>query len=215
MGIPTTGSVVRNHSSSKNGKRIDCNVAIYVPFVVRRLSTSSSTSSSPASPTSSSQDTVIGTENPATERSEIMSEESRGNPLHEPTKTENKNKNDGREEVQSDLLHDLPDWLQDFRAILVDESSPSEPRSNPAPEDQDTSNSSHELPMGSRAKVAQSCGQRDLVSALAPEHWRSVALERCPIFISNSACEMSLMECGLPGNFMLVVSKNCSEGDHS
>ena len=31
------------------------------------------------------------------------------------TETENKNKNDGRKEVQSDLLHDLPDWLQDFQ----------------------------------------------------------------------------------------------------
>ena len=38
------------------------------------LSTSSSTSTSPASSTSSSQDTVIGTENPATDRSEIISE---------------------------------------------------------------------------------------------------------------------------------------------
>ena len=55
---------------TKKGKRINCNIASYVPFVVRGLSTSSSTSSSPAS-TSSSQDTVISTENPATERSEI------------------------------------------------------------------------------------------------------------------------------------------------
>ena len=43
-------------------------------------------------------------------------------------KTENTNQNEGREEVRSDLLHDLQDWLQDFREILVDESSPSEPR---------------------------------------------------------------------------------------
>ena len=63
-----------------SGKIINCNFANYVPFVVLGLSTSSSTSSSPASSTSSSQDTVISTENPATERSEIMSEESRGNP---------------------------------------------------------------------------------------------------------------------------------------
>ena len=62
---------------TKKGKRIDCNIANYVPFVVPGLSTSSSTSSSPASSTSSSQDTVISAENPATERSEIVSEESR------------------------------------------------------------------------------------------------------------------------------------------
>ena len=40
---------------------------------------------------------------------------------------------EGSEEVQSDLLHDLPDCLQDFRENLGDESSPSEPRGNPAP----------------------------------------------------------------------------------
>ena len=62
---------------TKNGRKINCNFANCVPFVVPGLSTSSSTSSSPASSTSSSQDTVISTENPATERSEIMSEESR------------------------------------------------------------------------------------------------------------------------------------------
>ena len=64
-----------------------------------------------------------------------------------------KNKHEGREEVQSDLLHDMPDWLQEFREHLVDESSLLEPRGNPAPEDQDTSSYSHELPMESRAKV--------------------------------------------------------------
>ena len=45
-----------------------------------------------------------------------------------PTETENKNKNEGREEVQSDLLHELPDWLQEFGENLVDERSPLEPR---------------------------------------------------------------------------------------
>ena len=50
-------------------------------------------------------------------------------------KTENKNKNEGREEIQRDLLHDLPDWLQEFRVNLVDKSNPLEPRRNPAPKD--------------------------------------------------------------------------------
>ena len=48
-----------------------------------------------------------------------------GNPLHGST-TKNKNKNEGREEVQSDLLHDLSDWLQAFRENLVDESTSTE-----------------------------------------------------------------------------------------
>ena len=73
--------------------------------------------------------------------------------MHKPTEIENKSINEGREKVQSDLLHDLTDWLQEFRENLVDESSPLEPRGNPKLEDQDTSRSSHEFPMESRAKV--------------------------------------------------------------
>ena len=49
------------------------------------------------------------------------------------TETENKNKNEVREEVQSDLLHDLPDWLQEFRENLVYESGPLQPLGNPEP----------------------------------------------------------------------------------
>ena len=62
----------------------------------------------------------------------------------------------------SDLLHDLPDWLQDFRENLVDESSPFEPRGNSAPKDQDTSSSSHKLPMESRAKVEPGSGMHSV-----------------------------------------------------
>ena len=119
MGILTTGPAVKNRISPKMAKIINCNFANYVPFVVPGLSTSSSSSSSPASSTSSSQDSVFDvsryTENPVPERSGSTSEELRGNPLHRSTETENTNENEGREEVQTDLLHDLPDWLQVFR----------------------------------------------------------------------------------------------------
>ena len=47
-----------------------------------------------------------------------MCAELRRNPLQESAETENKNEDD--EEVQSDLLHDLPDWLQEFRENLFD-----------------------------------------------------------------------------------------------
>ena len=148
ISIPSTGPVVKNHISHQNGMKINCTFANNVPFVVRGLSTSSSTSSTPASSTSSSQDSVFDgnryTENPVQERSGSTSEELRGNPMQKPTATENKNKNEGREEVQSDLLRDLPDWLQDFIENLVDESSPSEPWWKRAPNDQDTSRSSHD-----------------------------------------------------------------------
>ena len=55
-------------------------------------------------------------------------------------------------------MRELRDWLQECREILVDERSPSEPRGDPSPGHRDTSNSSHELPMESRAKVEAASG---------------------------------------------------------
>ena len=108
----------RNSRITKKGERIDCNISNHVPFVVPRLSTSSSTTPTPSS-SSSSQDSVLDesryTENPVPARSGSTNEKLRGNPLHESTETKNKNKNEGHEDVQSDQLHDLPDWLQEFR----------------------------------------------------------------------------------------------------
>ena len=100
---------------TQNGKRTDCDTSNYVRV--------SSTTTTPTSSSSSSQDSVFDvnryTENPVPERSGSTSEELRGDPLHKPKETENTNKNEGRERVQSDLLHDLPDWLQEFRENLV------------------------------------------------------------------------------------------------
>ena len=79
--------------------------------------------------------------------------------MHKPKETEHKNKTEGREEVQSDLTHELLDWLQDFRQNLVDERSPVEPLGNPEPGYRDTSMSSHELAMESRAKVEPGSGK--------------------------------------------------------
>ena len=45
---------------------------------------------------------------------------------------------------------------------LVDESSPTRPRGNPAPKDRHTSSSSHELPMESRAKVEPGSGKHSV-----------------------------------------------------
>ena len=116
----------------RDGKRIDCNISNCVPFMVSGLSaSSSSTTPAPTSPSSSSQDSVFDvnryTENPVPERSGSMSEELRGDPLHESTVTENKNTNGESEEVQRDISHELPDWQQEFRENLVDESTSTEP----------------------------------------------------------------------------------------
>ena len=100
-GFITIGPVVRNHISSKKGRKIECSTANNVPFVVPGLSASTSSSSSPTSPTSSSQEAVTLTENPASMRSESVSEEVRGN-----------------------SSHGLPGWLEEFKDNLVDESFP-------------------------------------------------------------------------------------------
>ena len=100
MGKHTTGPAVKNH--------------IYnVPFVVLGLSTSSSTSSSSASSTSSSQDTVVSTENPATERCEIMGEESLGNPSRGSAETKNQNLNGDDEELRRKRIC----WIRMFSHI--------------------------------------------------------------------------------------------------
>ena len=91
-----------------------------------------------------------------------MSEELRGDPLYESTETENKNKNWESEEVRRDISHELPDWLQEFRENLVDESTSTELWGNPEQGSQDTSSSSHELPMEPRAKVEPVSGKHSV-----------------------------------------------------
>ena len=67
-----------------------------------------------------------------------------------------------REEVQRDISHELPYWLQELRENLVDESTSTEPWSNPEQGSQDTSSSSHELPKESRAKAEPGSGKHSV-----------------------------------------------------
>ena len=78
--------------------------------------------------------------------------------MHETTETENKTKNGDSEEAQRDLSHELPEWLQEFRENLVDESTSTETWGNPEQGSQDTSKSSHELHLEPRAKVELGSG---------------------------------------------------------
>ena len=48
--------------------------------------------------------------------------------------------------------HELPEWQREFRENLVDESTSREPWRNPEQGSQDTSKSSHELPMEPASK---------------------------------------------------------------
>ena len=70
------------------------------------------------------------------------------------------------------------DWLHEFRENVVDESSPSEPRGNPAPGHRDTSSSSHELPMESRAKVESGSVKHSVFS-------HSLKDPNCDIFLKT------------------------------
>ena len=102
----------------KNGRKIECNTANCVPFVVLGLSTSSSLTA----PTSSSQEAVTPTEHPASTRSESMSEEVRGKlrrVVQQKQKTPKMMTTKKYEETR-----DLPQWLAEFREDLVDESVP-------------------------------------------------------------------------------------------
>ena len=89
-----------------------------------RLSTSSSSSATPASPTSLPQEAVIPAQHPASTRSESTSCTVRRSPSHEPAETENTNKNGDNETVRWNPLRDLPEWLKEFTENLVDESVP-------------------------------------------------------------------------------------------
>ena len=73
-----------------------------------------------------------------------------------------KTKNGEPEEVQREISHELPDWLQEFKENLVDESTSTEPRGNPEQGSQDTSKSSHELPMEPRATVEPDSGKHSV-----------------------------------------------------
>ena len=105
---------------------------------------------------------MIGTENPVTERSEIMSEESRGHPWRGSAATENTNNNADDEELRSELLQDVLEWLQECSLNLVDESVPAEPLRHPLPRHRDTSSSSHELPMEPGVKVEPGSGKHSV-----------------------------------------------------
>ena len=63
-----------------------------------------------------------------------------------PQKPKNKTKIRESKEVQRDISHDLPGWLQEVRENLVDESSSEERRGDLMQRSADTSSSSHDPP---------------------------------------------------------------------
>ena len=156
LAVLSLGKLCENHGNNyhwtsgqkphliKHGRKINCNTANCVPFVVPGLPTSSSTSSSPTFLTSSSQETLTHTEHPAATNSESTNEEKQRNLSHGPAEAEKPFKNDDNVDVQGNLSHDLPEWPQEFRHGLLNEC---------VPEHRDASSPSHESPSEPRAKV--------------------------------------------------------------
>ena len=87
----------------QNGRRKQCNTANHVPIVVPGLSTGSSSSATPTSPTALPQEALIPTQHPASTRSESTS---------------------GIERVRGHPSRDVSEWLQEFPENLVDERVP-------------------------------------------------------------------------------------------
>ena len=79
--------------------------------------------------------------------------------MHKTTETENQKKNGESVELQRDISHELPGWLQEFRENFVDESPSTEPWENQSKEVKTLSMSSHELPNGAACKSGTGFGQ--------------------------------------------------------
>ena len=161
----TSGSTVKKHISFKTGFGKQCNTEKIVPIVVPCLSTSSSSSSSfgTTPPTSSPPMTPSQTCLPQKiwhlqrrliiqitlqqscqvkvwidKNGETRSSETSEELLNKPTKTPKPNKNENHEQVLGDQYHsDIPEWLQEFKENLVDDSVPEHRDSH--------ASSSHEL----------------------------------------------------------------------
>ena len=105
-----SGPVVKSRIV-KTTKKTPCNTENYVPTIVPSLSSGSSSSSAASlTTTSSSQDSkrVESTQRPVRRRSKQDRRSARGNSeqSHESKETDNS----GR----SDLVHDLPEWLEEI-----------------------------------------------------------------------------------------------------
>ena len=101
------------------------------------------------------------TENPVPERSGISSEELRGKSLEIPPESENKNKTKDAKKYKAKYYMNCQTRFRILERILSVKVV-LQRRRNPAPEDRDTANSSHELPMVSRAKVEEGSGKHSV-----------------------------------------------------
>ena len=105
----------------------------FVPIVVPGLSTTSSSSSTSTPTTPSDQEIDHSDHHPPIESSESVDRQARGDPyssetpeelLHEPTEIPKPNNNEDHEQVWGSPYSDIPEWLQEFKENLVDDTVP-------------------------------------------------------------------------------------------
>ena len=146
--ILMSGSMVKKQHLIKNGIRIPCNTENFVPIVVLGLSSSSSGSSStsrtpsrqeshcsPSFSSSSSSPTVSEIQTREREdqtESDISPvpvsttvDERSGRPDdNQANKITKTNKKESKREQSDPLCSEIPEWLQEFRELLVDDEIP-------------------------------------------------------------------------------------------
>ena len=133
----------------QNGIRMQCNTENFVPIVVPGLSTSSSSGSSSTSRTPSRQESHCSSSSSSSSSSPTVSEiqtrergdqtESDISPVHVSTTVDDRsrrpddnqanenpktNKKESKREQSDSLCSEIPEWLQEFREILVDDEIP-------------------------------------------------------------------------------------------
>ena len=134
-GVPTNGSMVKNHISSKTGFGYLAITENFVPIVVPGLSSSSSESSS-TSKTSSKQESHSSSSSSASSSSPTVSEvqireredgiNSDISPVHVSTLVDDGSGQPDKTMIErgNPLESEIPEWLQEFRENLVDDAIP-------------------------------------------------------------------------------------------
>ena len=167
----------------KNGIRIQCNTDNFVPIVVPGLSTSSSSGSHPSTsmtpsrqerhcPTSSSTSSsspIAATSSDSETREREDRIESDTSPVPVSTNVDDRtgqpvvdqanqppknNKKEPKIERSSPLCSDIPEWLQEFREILVDDEAPEHGDSH--------ASCSHEVSLESTFKRREDLGKHSV-----------------------------------------------------
>ena len=179
-GIPTNGSMVKNHIFFKDGIRIICSTENFVPVVVPGLSSSSSSassstlrtpmkqeshssssssSSSPSSPTVGEISVREREDAPNSDLSPVpvsnLIDDGSGQPDEtQANKNPKTNKKETRIERRNPCDSEISEWLQEFREILVDVEIPLQGGSH--------ASSSHEVSLEPTTKRREDLGKHSV-----------------------------------------------------